>query len=203
VGGKLALAAVCLLAVSACGQDMGSQPSYRPLQPSDSFPDGRASRPLVTGTVARGQLRADRALYGGKDDKGEFVTTFPFEMTKQVIERGRQRYNIFCAPCHGLDGRGNGRIAQRGFTKPPSYITDPSRWYALRGIKTKDGRAMPLIEAPVGHYYDVISNGFGAMADYAEQVPVRDRWAIIGYIRALQYSQSPATRERLTGRDRK
>jgi hypothetical protein len=164
---------------------MAGQPSYRPLQGSDSFPDGRASRPLVAGTVARGQLRADRALFEGKDDKGDPVELFPFAMTEAVLARGRQRYAIFCAPCHGLTGQGDGRIVQRGFTKPPSYTADLSRWYLLRGAKK------PLLEAPVGHYYDVIANGFGAMADYAEQVPVRDRWAIIGYIRALQYSQLP------------
>jgi hypothetical protein len=209
----LLLAAVCLLAASASRQDMASQPSYRPLQGSDSFPDGRASRPGVAGPVARGQLRTDRALFEGKDDKGDPVEVFPFAMTKAVLERGRQRYGIFCAPCHGVTGQGDGRIARRGFTPPPAYypvqdqsgrlkkgldgrpLDGLSRWYKLH--KPGGREEVPLYEAPVGHFYGVISHGFGAMADYAEQVPVRDRWAIAGYIRALQYSQSPEARAAL------
>jgi mono/diheme cytochrome c family protein len=202
-----ALAALCALAVAACEQKMAWQPSYRPLGPSESFPeDHRSARPLVAGTVARGQLRDDDALYRGKDATGEPVKEFPFAMTKDVLERGRQRYNIFCAVCHGVTGLGDGRIVQRGFTPPPAFypVRDKdgnlkkgadgnpargnSRYYKLRG------KQIPLYEVPVGHLYDVISNGFGAMPDYASQVPVRDRWAIAGYVRALQYSQSPEAR---------
>jgi mono/diheme cytochrome c family protein len=180
---RMALFALCLLVLPACRQDMANQPSYRPLQPSDFFPDGRSARPAVPGTVARGQLQLDDALYLGKNEKGEPVDAFPFEMTKDVLQRGKQRYNIFCVVCHGVSGQGDGRIVQRGFTKPPSFLGD-SHSYKRRGITVK------LWKLPVGHYFDVVTNGYGAMADYAQQVPVRDRWAIIGYIRALQYAQS-------------
>jgi mono/diheme cytochrome c family protein len=162
---------------------MANQPSYKPLQPSEFFPDGRSARPAVPGTVARGQLRINDALYRGKNAKGEPVEAFPFPMTKEVLQRGKQRYNIFCVVCHGVSGRGDGRIVQRGFTKPPSFLGD-SHYYKRRD------KTVRLWKLPVGHYFDVITNGFGAMADYAEQVSVRDRWAIIGYIRTLQYAQS-------------
>ena len=169
---------------------MAQQPSYRPLVPSEFFRDGRSARPLVPGTVPRGQARLDSPLYTGRDEKGKPVEEFPFAMTKDVLARGRERFNIFCSVCHGLDGHGDGRIVQRGFTRPPDFATDLSRYYRLRGEKVS------LRDAPAGHFFDVITNGFGAMPDYAEQVPVRDRWAIIGYIRALQYSQSPEGRAR-------
>jgi hypothetical protein len=170
---------------------MAVQPAPRPLQPSDFFPDGRSARTPVAGTVARGQLRDNPALYEGRNDKGELVDVFPFEMTQAVLKRGRERYNIFCAVCHGLTGQGDGRIVQRSFTRPPSYAKDLSRYYKLRGQDIK------LIDVPVGHFYDVISNGFGAMPDHAEQIPVRDRWAIVGYVRVLQYSQSPELRKKM------
>jgi hypothetical protein len=170
---------------------MAQQPAPRPLTPSDFFPDGRSARPLVTGTVARGQLHDDPALYEGRDDKGEPVTEFPFEMTEAVLKRGQERFNIFCSVCHGLNGQGDGRIVQRGFTRPPSYTKDLSRFYQLREQKVR------LIDVPVGHIYDVVTRGFGAMPDYAEQIPVRDRWAIVGYVRVLQYSQSPEMRKQL------
>jgi hypothetical protein len=183
--------ALCALALllPACAQQQGSQPSYRPLQPSDFFPDGRASRPLVPGTVARGQLHVDTALYEGKNEEGEPVDVFPFEMTKAVLDRGRQRFDIFCSVCHGLTGHGDGRIVQRGFTRPPNFMTDLSRAYKLRGQEKK------LTEVPLGHVFQVITEGFGAMPEYAAQVPVRDRWAIIGYFKALQYSQLPGLRK--------
>jgi hypothetical protein len=181
--------ALLLLALPGCQQEMANQPSYRPLRPSGFFPDGRASRPVVPGTVARGQLRTDTALYDGRDDKGDLVTEFPFDMTKDILERGRGRFDIFCSVCHGLTGHGDGRIVQRGFTKPPDYITDLSRGYALRGEKKK------LTEVPVGYVFEVITKGFGAMPDHASQIPVRDRWAIVGYFKALQYSQSPELRK--------
>src|SRR5262249_32394679 len=157
---------------------------HRPLGPSAFFPDGREARPILPGTIARGQLRLDTARFEGKDAKGEYVDTFPFQMTREVLDRGRQRYTIFCSVCHGVSGHADGRIVQRGFTKPPNYFTDDSRGYALRGKK------LLLWKAPVGYYFHVITNGYGAMPDLAEQIPADDRWAIVGYVRALQYSQS-------------
>jgi hypothetical protein len=139
----------------------------------------------VAGTVARGQLRTDTELYEGRNDKGELVTVFPFAMTKEVLERGEQRYNIFCSVCHDLTGNGNGRIVQRGFTRPPNFHTDVSRYYQLRE-KELGKKSPPLTEVSVGHIYDVITHGFGAMPDYASQIPVKDRWAIVGYVRVLQ-----------------
>ena len=149
---------------------MYNQPRYNPLAPSDFFADGRSARPAIPGTIARGQLDDDPHLYTGRVD-GALVTMFPFPVTRDVLERGRQRYSIFCIPCHDGVGNGNGMIVRRGFRQPPSFHIDRLR------------------QAPVGHYFDVITNGLGAMSDYAAQVPVRDRWAIIAYIRALQLSQ--------------
>jgi len=159
-----------LFLLSACRQDMADQPTYRPLQESDFFADGLASRQLVSGTVARGQLRDDVHLYTGKKG-GELVTTFPFAVDKDVVKRGQQRVMIYCTPCHGQTGSGNGMIVQRGFKKAASFYDETVR------------------KKSVGHYYDVITNGFGAMAGYSAQVNVRDRWAIVAYIRALQESQ--------------
>jgi mono/diheme cytochrome c family protein len=197
---RRAIVALCLLAVVGCAQDMARQPQYRPLAPSDFFADGRSARPVVPGTVARGQLRIDSALYTGRDEKGELVTEFPFAMTTEVLQRGKERFTIFCSVCHGLTGQGDGRIVQRGFTKPPSYTKDKSRYYSLRDGPEK---APMLIDVPVGHFFDVISNGFGAMPDYATQVPVKDRWAIAGYVRTLQYSQSPQLREKMDAAGKK
>ncbi len=159
-----------LFLFSSCRQDMADQPAYRPLQQSDFFADGQASRPLIQGTVARGQLRDDTHLYTGKKD-GQLVTTFPFVVDKEVVKRGQERFNIYCAPCHGQTGAGNGMIVQRGFKKAASYYDDEVR------------------KKPIGHYFDVITNGYGAMAGYSAQVNVRDRWAIISYVKALQESQ--------------
>ena len=140
------LVCLCLLALPACSQQMGDQPSYRPLTASDFFADGRSARPIVTGTVAHGQLQTDSVLYTGRDDKGELAAEFPFEMTKEVLERGKQRYTIFCSVCHGLTGHGDGRIVKRGFTPPPNYITDLSRSYKLRGQEDQaHGRARRLL----------------------------------------------------------
>jgi hypothetical protein len=161
---------LCFGLLVGCRQDMHDQPKYEPLETSSTFSDGRASRPLIEGTIARGHLNEDVALYTGKNGK-DFVPKIPFELTKQVIDRGQERYNIFCTPCHDLVGNGLGMVVRRGFKKPPSlHITR-------------------LQEAPDGYFFDVITNGFGAMSSYAEQVPVRDRWAIVAYIRALQLSQ--------------
>jgi len=178
---------------------MAKQPSHRPLEPSEFFADGRSARPLVEGTVARGHLRTDTQLFTGRRGPaaeatraaavigagGEgllpavaaalaeqpYVDHFPVPITRRVLERGRARFTIFCAVCHGASGYGDGIVVQRGFTRPPSYHTDRLR------------------SAPVGYFYEVITHGFGSMPDYAEQVPPRDRWAIVAYLRALQLSQ--------------
>jgi mono/diheme cytochrome c family protein len=164
-------AALCALGVSvACRQDMHDQPKYIPLRQSTFFADQRSARPLVAGTIARGQLRDDPLLYTGKID-GADATVFPFPIDDKVMARGQERFNIYCSPCHGRTGQGDGMIVRRGYRKPPTYHQD-----RLRG-------------APVGHFFDVITNGFGAMPDYAAQVAVRDRWAIAAYIRALQLSE--------------
>ena len=156
--------------LSACREDMQNQPRFKPLRKSDFFEDARSSRPLVPGTVARGDLRADTYFYTGM--MGNTVgSVMPFPVTQQVLERGRERYNIYCAPCHSRTGDGNGMIVQRGYRRPPSYHTDRLR------------------QAPIGHFFDVITNGYGAMPDYAAQVTPRDRWNIAAYIRALQLSQ--------------
>jgi hypothetical protein len=161
--GVAAVSMVLLLA--GCQPDMERQPKYLPLSPSSFFADGRAARPLVEGTVAHGSIDRD-AL-----DLPPESNDFPFPLTQAVMERGRQRYNIFCSECHGLTGDGNGIIAQRGVRHPPSYHIDRLR------------------KSPTGHFYDVITHGFGAMQDYSSQIPPRDRWCIIAYIRALQLSQ--------------
>jgi mono/diheme cytochrome c family protein len=161
---------VLSLALAACRQDMHDAPSYDPLQESTFFTDGRASRTLVANTVARGQLREDEHLYTGRVN-GELATEFPMPITADVMARGQERFNVFCSPCHGRTGEGNGMIVQRGFRQPPSYHEDR------------------LVQAPAGHFFDVMTNGFGAMQDYSAQVPPADRWAIAAYIRALQYSR--------------
>jgi hypothetical protein len=158
------------LLLAGCRADMHVQPRYNPLDATDFFEDGRSVRPEVPGTVARGQLRVDQHLYTGKVS-GAPVTTFPFPITRPVLERGRERFNIFCAPCHGFTGEGRGMIVQRGFPAPPSYHMDRLR------------------QAPVGHFYDVITNGYGAMYSHAARITPEDRWAIVAYIRALQMSQ--------------
>ncbi len=173
----LTLGAVVLaLAASgaACRQDMHNQPKYTALRPSEFFADGRSARPLPEGTVARGHLNDDAAFYTGKGPDGKPLDTFPFPVTKEVIVRGQDRFNIYCTPCHDRLGYGNGMIVRRGYRKPPSYHIDRLR------------------QAPNGYLYDVIASGFGAMPDYAAQIPPRDRWAIVAYVRALQLSQQAA-----------
>jgi mono/diheme cytochrome c family protein len=155
---------------AGCRQDMHDAPRYDPLEASTFFPDGRASRTLVANTVARGTLREDEHLYEGKIG-GQLADTFPMPVTADVMARGRERFNVFCSPCHGRTGQGNGMIVQRGFRAPPSYHEERLR------------------NAPAGYFFDVMTHGFGAMPDYASQVPVADRWAIAAYIRALQFSQ--------------
>ncbi len=158
------------LALAGCRQDMHDNPRYEPLEASTFFADGRSSRIPVANTVARGLLREDTHLNEGKVD-GQLATTFPMPVTADVMARGQERFNVFCSPCHGRTGSGNGMVVQRGFRAPPSYHEDRLR------------------NAPVGYLFDVMTNGFGAMQDYASQVPVDDRWAIAAYIRALQLSQ--------------
>ena len=180
------LAAAALLV--GCRQDMQDQPKFVPLRPSSFFADGRSERPLVEGTVARGHLDADTAFYTGKVD-GKLVDTFPFPITRAVLDRGQERYNIYCSPCHDLLGTGKGMIYRRGLSHPP-----PQSYHIDR-----------LRKAPAGHFFDVITNGLGAMPDYAAQIEPRDRWAIVAYVRVLQLSQNatlddvpPAERSDLT-----
>lgn len=165
--GAVALA----LASVACRQDMHDQPKYIPLRPSEFFTDGRSARPLPEGTVARGHLNDDVLFYTGKGADGKPADTFPFPVTKDVILRGRQRFNIYCTPCHDRTGSGNGIIVRRGYRRPPTYHSDRLR------------------QVPNGYIFDVITNGFGAMPDYSAQIQPRDRWAIVSYVRALQLSQ--------------
>jgi mono/diheme cytochrome c family protein len=169
---SVVLAAAALLAGGCSRLDMQDQPKYKPQRPSDFFADGRSGRPELDGTIARGELHEDPAFYDGKDASHKDVEAFPIAVDKALIERGHQRYDIYCSPCHGRLGNGLGMVEQRGFKQPPSYHIDRLR------------------NAPVGHFYDVISNGYGAMLNYSEQLQVRDRWAIVAYIRALQYSQN-------------
>jgi mono/diheme cytochrome c family protein len=168
---RLFIAVAVTAFLAACRQDMHDAPRYDPLEASTFFADGRASRMPLENTVARGQLREDEHLYTGKVN-GQLATEFPMPVTADVMARGRERFDIFCAPCHGRTGEGDGMIVQRGFRKPPSYHEERLR------------------TAPPGYLFDVMTNGFGAMQDYAAQVPVADRWAIAAYIRAIQLSHA-------------
>ena len=164
--------ACCALAISGCDyslrQDMANQPYNHPLSPSDFFPDGRSERPLIENTVPRGAVEND--VYSvAKDYAG-----YPLPVNEKLLRRGQDRYKIFCTPCHGLQGDGNGMAAVRGMKHPPSYHIDRLR------------------QAPNGYFYDVITNGFGAMYSYNDKVAVDDRWRIAAYIRALQLSQNVA-----------
>jgi mono/diheme cytochrome c family protein len=169
--GRLALAAAALMAVFACRQEMYDQPRYKPLAESPFFADRRASRPLPEGTVARGWLRANQALYQGKQGQN-LATTLPMPLTRELLKRGQERFNIFCSPCHDRTGSGRGMVVRRGYQPPPSFHQDRLR------------------DAPVGHFFDVMTNGLGAMPDYASQIEVSDRWAIAAYVKALQLSQN-------------
>ncbi|MGA8553681.1 MAG: cytochrome c [Candidatus Acidiferrales bacterium] len=156
--------------ISGCRLDMHIQPKYLPYEPTAFFNDGRSERQPVPGTVARGQLRLDELLYTGKEN-GAISNRFPFPMTREDLERGQQRYNIYCTPCHDYTGGGNGIVVQRGFSPPPSFHSDRLR------------------DAPAGHFFDVITNGYGSMYSYASRVEPEDRWRIAAYIRALQLSR--------------
>ena len=164
-----------LLSVVAGGcqirQDMADQPKNTPLSPSPFFDDGRSERPLIENTVARGSI-ADEDLFVPKESNA-----FPLPLTLELLNRGQERYRIFCSPCHGIQGDGNGMVSMRGMKHPPSYH-DPR----LRQVSN-------------GYLYDVITNGFGGMLSYSAQVPPADRWAIIAYVRALQLSRNAPVSE--------
>ena len=170
-GRRRSIALALLLVLAGCRQKMANQPKYDPLEPSDFFADGMSARPRIKGTVARGELSPDTFLTTGKIG-GQEGDGYPFPITQEVLDRGEERFNIYCSECHGKLGNGMGMIPSRGFRHPPSFHTD-----TLRTAKT-------------GHFFDVMTNGFGAMPPYAVQVPPSDRWAIIAYIRALQLSQN-------------
>ena len=159
------------LLLGACRQDMHNQPKYKPLAESNFFADHRSARPMVDDTVPRGYLRTDLVRYTGKIN-GVDVNYFPFPITRADLERGRERFDIYCSPCHSRLGDGNGLIVKRGYRNPPSYYSDR------------------VMKAPVGHFFDVITNGFGAMPSYASRVTPDDRWRIIAYIRVLQFSET-------------
>ncbi len=163
---------ITLVLLPGCRQQMADQARYEPLEASSFFADRLSARLLPAGTVARGFLNEDEHLFGGRVN-GQLARGFPFEITRDVLERGRERYDIFCSPCHDYAGMGQGMAVRRGFRRgPPSFHIDRLR------------------QAPDGHFYDVITNGFGAMNDYAAQIHPRDRWAITAYVRALQLSQN-------------
>ncbi len=174
-----------LLTLTSCRQDMQDQPKYLPYRGSEIFADSLSSRNLVEGTVPRGYLREDIAMYTGRTAQGAGtpmdtgskmaateVNEFPFPITREILDRGQERYNIYCSPCHGVLGDGQGMIANRGFQGPVSFHQDRLR------------------TAPLGHFFDVITNGLGRMPDYSMQIPPHERWAIVAYIRALQLSQN-------------
>ena len=167
--GRLVFASALLLTAAACRQDMHDQPKYRGLRGSTFFADGQSARPLVNNTVARGQLKEDVLLQTGKNGQDD-AEVFPFPVTDAVMARGQERFNIYCSPCHGRTGNGDGRVVRRGYRRPPAYSDERIR------------------NTTVGHIFDVITNGFGAMPDYEAQVPPADRWAIVAYVKALQLS---------------
>src|SRR5687768_14629382 len=165
------LTTVAVFALAGCRQQMADQPHQRPLEASNFFDDGMASRPIEPGTVARaGKEQADQQLNAKLD--GKLVDTFPFDVTMEVLARGQERYEIFCSPCHDRLGTGQGMIVRRGFT-PARSFHDPR-----------------LREAPAGHFFEIITRGFGPMPSYANQLSEHDRWAVIAYIRALQLSRN-------------
>jgi mono/diheme cytochrome c family protein len=163
-----------VLSGAACRQDMHDQPKIKAYREAEFFPDSRGGRPIPEGTIPRGFLQDDEHLYTGKVN-GQFTDEFPFQVTRDVLERGRDRFAIYCTPCHGQTGMGNGMVVQRGFRPPPTFHSDQIR------------------KQTVGYWFDVMTNGFGAMPDYRAQVSPEDRWAVAAYIRALQLSQHATT----------
>jgi len=172
----LAALALAALAPACFRRRKYSQPTYKSLRSSDFFTDGRASRDFPKGTIARGFLREDDFFYRGKQDTA-FAKDFPMPVTRAVLDRGRERYNIYCTPCHDWAGSGRGMVVRRGFKQPPSFHIDRLR------------------DSPPGYFFDVMTNGFSTMSSYASQVPPEDRWAIAAYIRALQLSQQVKLRD--------
>ncbi|HTS03501.1 MAG TPA: cytochrome c [Thermoanaerobaculia bacterium] len=168
---RFAAPAMLALALAACRNDMHRQARTRPLRESRFFADGGSARPLPEGVVARGFLRADAVLDKGLGPDGKFVLDLPVPLTRELLRRGRERFDIFCSPCHGRTGNGEGMIVQRGFKNPSSFHVD----------RLRNERA--------GYFFDAMTNGFGQMSSYASQVPPEDRWAIVAWIRTLQASQ--------------
>ena len=173
-------AAFGLMLLSGCNRegefspvDMWNRSRFKPYEETQFFADRSSSRPIPLNTVARGQLRTDEPYYYGTNG-GRYIAGFPAQVkvNAELLQRGQERYQVFCQMCHGEAGYGDGMIVKRGFSPPPSYH--------IARLRT----------APEGHYYDVITNGYGAMYSYANRVPVQDRWAIVAYIRALQRSQA-------------
>jgi len=173
---RLSLLGFGLFALAGCHTDMWRQPRHEPLDPSEFYQDGQASRPLVQGTVPRDHLRQDDAYFTGARN-GRWIDELPMPVTKQLLKRGQERFNIYCTPCHGRLGDGNGMISHRGFA-----LRRPVGNYHTERLRTM----------PVGYFYDVITNGYGSMYSYASRVEPQDRWAIVAYIRALQFSQNAA-----------
>lgn len=155
---------------TACRRDMQDQPKYKPLQVSAFFADGRSARPTPAGTIARDELDNNDLFHTGLTN-GTWTDTIPARIDISFLHRGQERFNIFCSPCHGRIGDGNGMVARRSFWRPADLITNRVR------------------QEPPGYIFDVVSNGFGAMPDYSDQIPPRDRWAIVAYLRALQLSR--------------
>lgn len=170
VGGLLLTAVMSAAALTGCYQKMGVQPALDPYDSSDFFADQMSARPRVEGTVAQGELFEDELLHTGNEG-GQLAQRYPFPVTEQVLDRGQQRYNIYCMPCHGPTGEGDGMIVRRGLKQPNSFHAETVR------------------SQPEGYYFTVITQGFGVMPPYRAQIPAEDRWAIIAYVRALQLSQ--------------
>ena len=176
------MAILAAAALIGCRQDMHDTPRAKPLRASVFFKNTSSARPMVEGTVARGTLQEDAEFFTGKNGALP-ADALPFELTAQVLDRGEERFNIYCAPCHDTSGNGRGMIVRRGYRQPPSFHIDR------------------LQQVPLGHFFDVMTNGFGAMPDYRAQVAPRDRWAIAAYVRALQLSQYYAAAD-LTAEER-
>jgi hypothetical protein len=168
----LLLLLASIVGETACRQDMQDQPKYKPLALSTFYADGRSARPIPAGTIARGELNDDDLFHTGKVSGGTWTGAIPLTVDLPLLHRGRERYNIYCSPCHARVGDGNGMVYQRGFKRPADLLSDRVR------------------QEPPGYIFDVITNGFGAMGDYGDQVPPRDRWAIVAYMRALELSQN-------------
>lgn len=160
-----------LMLAAGCEGDMRDQPRYEPLEKSDFFSDGMASRPQVAGTIARGTLKEDEHLHSGIVN-GQLAETFPFPVTREVLDQGRERFSIYCSVCHDQTGSGNGMVVKRGFTQAASFHQDRLR------------------KVPAGYFIQVMNNGFGQMPSFAKELSAEERWAVAAYIRVLQLSQN-------------